>query len=363
MLVLFCSAQIQCSVWCLAQPSVVTENYGKLASGEDVLQFTLRNSHGMQVKLIEYGATITEILTADSEGKFANVILGANSLADYVQGFPAASVIGRYANRIRGAKFSLQGQEIVLTKNSGENHIHGGRQNFAKVVWKGLATASDTRATVIMRYTSGDGEEGFPGKLDVVTTYVLTDQNELAINYQARTDKVTVINLTNHVYFNLRGVISDVLDHQLQISADKYTVVDKSLIPTGELRSVADGPLDFRQPRRIGERIQELYEAARGYDHNYVLDGWQASSVNSLLAARVVDTHSGRVMECFTTEPGVQLYTANGFNGNPFPKHAAFCLETQHFPDSPNQPTFPSTVLEPDQAWSSTTAFRFSVQK
>ena len=344
-----------------AEPTVVTAHYGKLASGEDVLEFTMRNSHGMQVKVIEYGATISELSTADRSGKFASVVLGAKSLDDYVKGFPAASVIGRYANRIRGASFNLEGQTISLPKNSGENHIHGGRKNFAKAVWKGLAAAGQGRCTVILRLTSPDGDEGFPGKLEVVTTYVLTDNNELAINYQARTDKATIVNLTNHAYFNLSGSLGDVLDHQLQIVADKYTVVDKSLIPTGEIASLNDSPLDFRQPRRVGQRIAELYDAARGYDHNYVL--WQESPpTEPRLAAKVVDPKSGRVMECFTTEPGVQLYTANGFNNNPFPKHGALCLETQHFPDSPNHPEFPSTVLKPDQAWNSTTVFRFSIQ-
>ena len=331
---------------------------GKLADGTEVKMLTLRNRHGMQAKIIEYGATLTELMVPDRQGKLANVVLGSDQLDAYVQGFPAASVIGRYANRIRGAKFLLDGQVVQVSKNAGENHIHGGKANFSKVVWSGSAQATDSSAIARLTYRAADGEEGFPGALNVTVTYSLNDRNELKIVYEATTDKPTVINLTNHAYFNLKGTPSDVLDHRLELFADKTTLVDKALIPTGEFASVVGTPLDFRQPHRIGERIEQVYEAARGYDHNYIING---AAGKLKLAARVLEPTSGRIMTCSTTEPGVQLYTANGFNGKPYPKHGAFCLETQHFPDSPNHPNFPSTRLLPSEKFYSETLFAFSV--
>jgi aldose 1-epimerase len=338
-----------------AEPRVETHPYGKLPSGEEIQQFTLHNSHGLHATVIEYGATVTEILAPDSQGKFANIILGAASLDECIQGFPAASVIGRYANRIRGAKFNLDGQTYSVTKNAGEHHIHGGRHNFATVRWNGSAEANADGASVTLSYVSSDGEEGFPGELQVQVIYRLSNDNDFTIHYEAKTNKPTVVNLTNHAYFNLSGAGGDVLDHQLQLLSERYTVSDKSLIPTGEIASVAETPLDFREPHRIGERIEQTYEAAGGYDHNFIIAG-QAGTMR--LAAHVLEPQSGRVLECLTTEPAVQLYTANGFNGKPFPKHAAFCLETQHYPDSPNQPDFPSTVVRPETPYSSTTVFR-----
>ena len=345
-----------------AEPSVVTSVYGRLADGQEVRQFTLTNQQGLQARVIEYGATLTALLVPDREGKLANVLLGADSLEDYVRGFPAASVIGRYANRIRGARFVLDGTEYRVTKNAGEHHIHGGRQNFAKALWRGTTHSTPEAAVVVLQYTSPDGEEGFPGDLQVTVTYSLSNDNALTIRYEAQTDRPTVINLTNHAYFNLAGSDAarqgaDVLEHELQLLATKYTAVDQALLPTGEIKLVEGTPLDFLKPHRIGERIEELYEAARGYDHNYIVDG-QPGKLR--LAARVTEPKSGRVMECRTTEPAVQLYTANGFSGSPFPKHGAFCLETQHYPDSPNHPEFPTTVIRPDQPWSSTTSFGFS---
>ncbi len=342
---------------------MASSHFGTLPGGEPVEQFTLRNRTGMQVKLINYGATLTEISVPDRQGNFSNVILGSDTLDAYAKGFPAASVIGRYANRIRGAKFTLDGKEFQVTKNSGENHIHGGRKNFAKSIWtvdsKRQSTENAAKdSSIRFSYVSVDGEEGFPGTVRVNVTYSLSDANELKVLYEADTDRPSIINLTNHAYFNLAGKKSDVLDHVLQIDATQYTIVDKSLIPTGEIASVEGTPLDFRMPQRIGDRIQDLYESARGYDHNYILSG-ELGTLRS--AASIMDPTSGRKLECFTTEPGVQLYTANGFSNNPFPKHGAFCLETQHYPDSPNQPSFPSVVIRPDKPWSSTTIFRFSV--
>ncbi len=340
-------------------PEVETTVFGKLPTGEEVRKFQLTNASGMQVSIIEYGATITELKAADREGVFSNVVLGSNSLEAYTSGFPAASIIGRYANRIRGATFTLDGQTYHVTKNSGENHIHGGRENFAKVRWNGTAMQKADEASVSLRYHSKHNEEGFPGELDVEVTYRLTNANELWIQYRATTDRPTVVNLTNHAYFNLGVANEDVLNHELQIMAETYTVSDKSLIPTGQIASVVGTPLDFLKPHRIGERIEQLYEAARGYDHNYIVSG-KAGELR--LAARAYEPKSGRIMECLTTEPGVQLYTANGFNGNPFPKHGGFCLETQHYPDSPNRPDFPSTTVRADAPLSSTTIFKFSAK-
>ena len=354
---LFVAATIACPA---AEPQVTASEIGKLSDGKVVQQFALQNSHGMKATIIEYGATITELLVPSRDGKIVNVVLGSNKLDDYVKGFPAASVIGRYANRIRGAKFTLDGRTYSVTKNSGENHIHGGRNNFAKAHWSGTAESNVNEAKVKLLYTSADGEEGFPGVLKVTVVYSLSNSGELTIDYSATTNKPTVVNLTNHAYFNLAGPGGDVLSHDLQVMAERYTVSDKSLIPTGEIAAVAGKPLDFLAPHKIGERIEQLYEAARGYDHNYIVSGEPGKL---RLAVRVSENSSGLSMECMTTEPGVQLYTANGFNGNPFPKHGGFCLETQHYPDSPNQPTFPTVVVRPDSPFRSTTVFRFSQLK
>ncbi len=336
--------------------TVEVSEFGVLPSGKVVKRYTMKNSKGVQLSVIEYGATIVEIMVPDSSGETANVVLGSDSLDDYIVGFPAASVVGRYANRIRNAEFVLDGETVHVTKNAGVNHIHGGDQNFSRVLWTGSITADSTYPSVTFRYHSADGEEGFPGNLDVAVTYGLKDDNGVHIHYAATTDQATVINLTNHAYFNLAGPGGDVLNHELQIHSNSYTVSDSNLIPTGKSASVVDTPLDFREPRRIGERIGELANSTNGYDHNFVLE----PSITLRMIAKVTDPRSGRVLECLTTEPGVQLYTANHFNGNPFPKFGAFCLETQHFPDSPNRPEFPSTVLRPGQAWESTTEYRFT---
>jgi aldose 1-epimerase len=338
---------------------VSTSVFGKLQTGESVQQFTLTNAHGMKVKLIDFGATITEVLVPDKSGKMGNILLGSDSIEAYERGFPAGSVIGRYANRIRNARFSIDGKEFNVSKNAGQNHIHGGQKHFGKLRWKGTASTDPNNASVTFQYMSRDGEEGFPGNLDVAITYTLTSSNELVLDYTAKTDQPTVVNLTNHAYFNLSGA-GDVLDHELQIESDETTTVDKSLIPTGEFSRVEGGPLDFRQPHKIGARIREVYDAANGYDHNYVIRG-VAGTLRT--AARVVDEKSGRTMECLTTEPGVQLYTSNGFNGKPYPKHGALCLETQHYPDSPNHGHFPTTIVRPDKPFQSKTIFRFGTSE
>lgn len=329
---------------------------GRMPDGTPVKQFTLANAHGMSAKVITYGAIITELQVPDRNGTTASVVLGADNLDQYLKGFGgSAAVIGRFANRIAKARFTLDGVEYPLAANSGSNHIHGGRKGFARVVWQGK-TRSDRpgQSSVELSYFSNDGEEGYPGNLNVTVTYTLTDENELRIDYSATTDKATPINLTNHAYFNLAGAGSgDVLEHELWLNAARYTPADAQLIPTGDIASVKGTPLDFTAPERIGARIEQLKPRPNGYDHNFVINNGGKSLV---LAARVREPKSGRAMEVRTTEPGVQLYTGNHL------QHAGLCLETQHYPDSVNRPDFPSTILRPGQRFHSTTVFAFSAK-
>lgn len=327
--------------------------FGRMPDGTLVKQFTLRNAKGMIAKVIPYGATLTELQVPDRRGAKTSVVLGANTLDKYLMGFNAASVIGRVANRIGKARFTLDGVEYKLAANSGPNHIHGGRVGFNKVLWESKPfPARDHGAAVQFAYLSKDGEENYPGNLTAKVTYTLTDENELRIDYEATTDKATPVNLTNHAYFNLAGQ-GDVLDHELWLAADRYTPADDQLIPTGEIASVKGTPLDFTTATRIGARIEQIKPRPNGYDHNYVINGGGRSLV---LAARVTEPKSGRVMEVRTTQPGVQLYTGNHL------QHGALCLETQHYPDSVNQPNFPSTILRPGETFKSATAFKFSVK-
>ncbi len=333
---------------------VEERDFGKMPDGALVKLFTLRNSNGLSVKIINYGAIITEIQAPDRTGAFTNVLLGTNNLDAYLKGFPAAAaVIGRFANRIAKARFTLDGVEYKLAANSGQNHIHGGRVGFAKVLWDARALPSRPReAAVRLSYLSNDGEEGYPGNLTARVTYTLTEENELRIDYEATTDKATPVNLTNHAYFNLAG-FGDVLDHELWLAADRYTPADAQLIPTGEIATVKGTPLDFTMPTPIGARIEKLKPKPGGYDHNFVL---KSDGKTLLLAARARDPKSGRVMEMRTTQPAVQLYTGNHL------KHGGFCLETQHYPDSVNHPEFPSTILRPGETFKTTTAFAFSAK-
>ncbi len=349
-----------------ASAAIEEAEFGKTPDGTPVKIFTLRNRIGSSVKIISYGAIITELRVPDRNGKFTNILLGAGDFETYQRGFPAsAAVIGRYANRIAKATFSLDGVEYKLAANSGPNHIHGGRKNFSQVIWqtKILRPASG-EPSLELTYFSKDGEEGYPGNLTVTVTYTLTEANELRIDYRAQTDKPTVVNLTNHAYFNLAGE-GDVLGHLLWLNADKFTVADDQLIPTGEIRSVSGTPLDFTTPRAIGERIEQLKPRPGGYDHNYVLPG---DGKRPVLVARVHEPKSGRIMEVSTTQPGVQLYTGNhlrnltGIDNKVFGKHGGLCLETQHYPDSPNKPAFPTTVVRPGQPFTSTTIFAFSAK-
>jgi aldose 1-epimerase len=348
------------------KPTAERVLFGKTTDGTEVHLYTLRNSQGANAKIMTYGAIVTELHVTDRKGQYTNVVLGADDFEAYLKGFPAsAAVIGRFANRIGQARFTLDGVEYKLAANNGPNHIHGGRRGFAQRVWVGEALPSrDSEAAIRLTYFSKDGEEGYPGNLRVSVTYTLTDDQELRLDYEATTDKTTVVNLTNHAYFNLAGG-GDALDHELWLDADRYTPADDQLIPTGEIASVKGTPLDFTQAMAIGARIERLKPRPGGYDHNYVIN---RSGNHLALFARASDSKSGRVMEAFTTEPGVQLYTGNHLQqitaagGVAFGRHGGFCLETQHFPDSPNKPQFPSVIVRPGQPFKSTTVFKFSAK-
>ncbi len=351
------------------QPAMKTleiANWGRNTDGQPVQLVTLRNENGMVAKITTLGAILTELHVPDRQGHVTNVVLGFDNLERYLQGHPAfGATVGRVANRIANANFKLDGKTYLLAANLGPHHIHGGRSGFHQKVWTATPLPEKADQTsVAFTYTSPDGEEGYPGTLHVKVTYTLTHNNELRLDYEATTDKPTILNLTNHSYFNLGGS-GDVLDHILEINADHYTVADIALIPTGEIAPVAGTPLDFTQPTTIGARIDQLRPRPNGYDHNYVIN--KSSPNDFVLAARATHPASGRTMETWTSEPGVQLYTANGFDGTmtgtggvSYPRHAGFCLETQHYPDSIHHPNFPPVVLRPDQTFHSTTSFRFT---
>lgn len=343
------------------------QEFGKMQDGRPVKRFVLTNRKGMVAKITNYGAILTELHVPDRNGAITNVVLGFDNLDQYLRGHPFfGAIAGRVANRIAKARFTLDGREYRLAANNGQNHLHGGLKGFDKVLWEAKPLRiTDKEAAVSFSYLSRDGEEGYPGNLDVRVVYTLTDDNELRIDYTATTDKATPVNLTNHSYFNLAGS-GDILGHVLMIAADNYTPSDKELIPTGEIASVKGTPLDFTAPKPIGERIDQLKPTPGGYDHNFVLNsGGKAIAV----AAQAYEPKSGRVMEVRTTEPGVQLYTANfldgkviGYGGVRYGKHAGFCLETQHFPDSINHPNFPTVILRPGEKYASTTIFKFAAR-
>lgn len=342
------------------------QSWGKMPDGQEISLFTLTNPNGLRVKLINYGAHITAVETPDRNGKLANITLTLEDLDAYLKHKAHfGGTIGRFANRIAKGKFTLDGKEYSLPINNGPNHLHGGPNGFDHQVWNAEEVKEPDAAGVKFTYVSKDGEEGYPGTLTATATYWLTKDNELKIDYTAETDKPTVVNLTNHAYWNLAGVGSgDVLGQEILLTADKYIAVDSSLIPTGELIDVKGTAMDFTEPHTIGSRIDEIKKAGgNGYDHCYVLRN-QTGDV--ALAARAKDPGSGRVMEVWTDQPGIQLYTSNFLNGDPinggYPQHSAFCLETQHYPDSPNQPTFPSTLLKPGEKFKSTTIHKFSTE-
>jgi aldose 1-epimerase len=339
--------------------------FGQTADGTAIESYTLYNSQGASAKLITYGATVAELHVPDKNGKMGDVVLGFDNLQGYLGAHPHfGGAIGRYGNRIAKGKFTLDGKEYQLAINNPPNSLHGGPTGFDRRVWKGEPVEVKDGAAVRFTYFSKDGEENFPGNLTATVTYTLTNTNEFKLEYTVTTDKDTVVNLTNHSYFNLAGS-GDVLKHVLYLNADKYTPVDSTLIPTGEIASVANTPLDFRKPTEIGARIAEIKDIG-GYDHNFVVNG-EAGKLR--IAARVTEPTSGRQMEVWTTEPGVQFYSAIGLNGSitgkggiTYPKYGALCLETQHFPDSPNRPNFPSTVLKRGTKFHSETIYKFSAK-
>lgn len=351
-----------------AKGTVTVQEFGKMPTGETAQLFTLKNKNGIEASITNYGGILVTLKTLDGKGLLADVALGFDTLERYLQPHPYfGAIIGRYGNRIGKARFTLDGVTYTLAKNNGENSLHGGNEGFDKKLWKARTESGEQGQTLILEYTSPDGEEGYPGTLRAEVRYTLADDDSLRIDYRATTDKKTVVNLTNHTYFNLAGQgQGDILNHEIEIRASRFTPVDAGLIPTGELRSVEGTPFDFRKPRRIGERIDANDEQIRlggGYDHNFVLD---REGEGLSMAARVVEPSTGRGLEVWTTEPGMQFYTGNfldgtitGKGGKVYPRRSGFCLETQHFPDSPNQPAFPSTVLEPGQEYRSATVWKF----
>ena len=339
-------------------------DFGKTPDGTAVERYTLTNGR-VTAKVLTYGGIVSELHVPDRDGKPGDVVLGFDTLDGYLKGHPYfGATVGRFANRIAGGKFSLDGKDYTLAVNNGPNTLHGGLKGFDKAVWK---VEKSTDSSLTLSYLSKDGEEGYPGNLTVHVTFTVTNDDALRLDYTATTDKPTPLNLTNHSYFNLAGPAAGaILDHVAQIEADSYTPVDDNLIPTGKIAPVRGTPLDFTKPTAIGSRFSELKAEPIGYDHNYVLRGHGELTA---LAARVRDPKSGRILELHTTEPGVQLYTGNfldgtitGKGGVAYKKNMAFCLETQHYPDSVHHPEFPSTILKPGATYTQTTIYKFSAK-
>ena len=348
------------------------ESFGKTADGESVDLFTLTNRNGMEAKITNYGGIVTTLTAPDRNNKYADVVLGFNDLDSYLKGHPYfGALVGRYGNRIAKGRFTLNGVEYKLAVNNGENHLHGGIKGFDKVVWTARSMRTKLGPALSLTYLSKDMEEGYPGNLTVKVVYTLTNNNELRIDYSASTDKDTVTNLTHHSYFNLAGEgTGDILNHQLLLKASRFTPTDAGSIPTGELRNVQGTPFDFLKSTSIGARINQDEEQLKfggGYDHNWVVNG-RAGTLRQ--AASVYESTSGRVMDVWTTEPGIQFYTGNfldgtltGKSGKAYARRNGFCLETQHYPDSPNKPKFPTTTLRKGATYRSTTIYRFSARK
>jgi len=344
--------------------------FGKLPDGREVSLYTLTNASGSEVKIIDYGATVVSLVVPDRNGKMEDVVLGYDSLQGYVDGKTYfGAIVGRYGNRIGKGKFSLEGRNYQVTVNDGENSLHGGKIGYNKVLWNVTAMTDSLEPALALTYISPDGEEGFPGTVTLTVTYTLTNKNELSIDYKGTTDKITVLNPTHHSYFNLSGSFTNtILDHVLIIEADSITPVEKGLIPTGVLASVANTPMDFRKPTVIGTRINDQYEQlvlGKGYDHNWVLRNYNG---NVRKAAEVYEPKSGRVLTVYTDQPGIQFYSGNFLNSNDkgkrfeYQRRTGFCLETQGFPDSPNKPQFPSVTLKPGQVYHQTTMYQFSTK-
>ena len=356
---------------CPLNDHITKKPFGTLPDCREVELYVLTNRPGMQASIATYGGIVTTLTAPDRRGHFADVVLGFDRLDPYLAGHPyIGAIVGRYANRIARGSFTLDGATYSLAINNDANHLHGGIEGFDKVLWRAHPRSTPDGPQLELSYVSADGEEGYPGRLDVTVTYTLTHDNALRIDYRAATDKPTPVNLTNHSYFNLAGQGNgSILDHRVSIEADRFTPIDAGLIPTGELRNVNDTAMDLREPITIAEKIDiddKQLRLAGGYDHNWVLNKAEAELS---IAARVSDPTTGRVMEVLTREPGVQFYTANfldgglsGKEGAAYTRRCALCLETQHFPDSPNKPDFPSTVLRPGDLYDTTTIYRFSIQ-
>ena len=348
---------------------ISSSDFGKTASGEKVTQYSLTNKNGIEIDIITFGGRITALRTPDKKGNMQNVVLGFDSLAQYEKKNPFfGALVGRYGNRIADGKFTLGDTEYTLAKNNGENSLHGGVEGFDKKVWKAKTEEADDNVKLILNYLSVDMEEGFPGNLNTTITYTLNADNSLDVLYEAETDKTTIVNLTQHAYFNLSGEFSNtILDHLVEIDADAFVPVDGSLIPTGELKPVEGTPFDFREPKQIGKEIDadnEQITLGGGYDHCWVLND-QTSGYRSVATAYHPTT--GRNLEVLTDQPGIQFYTGNFLdgtlpapNGGTYAKRSGFCLETQHYPDSPNQSDFPSVTLNPEDTYSTRTTFKFS---
>ena len=349
----------------LPKPAIEKSMFGRLSDGTIVESYLLRNGRGSAAKLIPYGASLTELWVPDRAGKLADVVLGLDNLEAYLAPHPFfGGTIGRYANRIANGRFALEGNEYQLAINNPPHSLHGGKIGFDRRAWKAEALDHPAGAAVRFTYLSPDGEESYPGNLQVTVTYTLTEADELKLEYRAETDQATPINLTNHSYFNL-AASGDILGHRLYLNSDQYTPVDTTLIPTGEIRTVADTPFDFRGSMAIGEHIAEIKDIG-GYDHNFVVNG-QAGALR--IAARLVEPGSGRQMEVWTTEPAIQFYSGIHLDGSvvgkrrvAYRKLVGLCLETQHYPDSPNHPNFPSAILRPGSRFRSETIYKFSAQ-
>ena len=366
-----CVCLLLCLTAAYAQ-KITRADFGKTPDGQSVELFTLTNAMGTEAKITNYGGILVSLSVPDRTRKFADVVLGFNDLESYLKGHPYfGSIIGRYGNRIAKGHFSLDGVEYKLAVNNGPNHLHGGIKGFDKVVWTPAPTTTRNAASLSLTYLSTDGEEGYPGNLNVKVVYTLTNKNELRIDYSATTDKDTVINLTHHSYFNLAGEGNgDILNHQLTLKANRFLPTDATSIPTGELRSVGGNPFDFVTAHAIGERINQndqQLQFGNGYDHNWVVNGKPG---RLRVAAEVYEPTSGRLMQVWTTEPGIQFYTGNFLDGTltgksrkAYQRRSGFCLETQHYPDSPNEPKFPTTTLRKGAIYSSTTIYRFSVRR
>ena len=367
---LFCAVFLLCLTAAVAhaQPTITKTTFGKTSAGENIDLYTLRNIHGVEAKITNYGGIVVSLKVPDRNGKFDDVVLGFNDLEPYLKNGPYfGAVIGRYGNRIAKGRFTLNGVEYKLAVNNGENHLHGGIKGFDKVIWTGSETKTKAGPAVVLTYLSKDGEEGYPGNLQVRVVYTLANNDELKIDYSATTDKDTVLNLTHHSYFNLAGEGNgDILNHRLTINGDRFVPTDAGSIPTGELRRVAGTPFDFLKATAIGARMNqddEQLKLGNGYDHTFVINGRPGTL---RLAATVSEPTSGRVMQVWTTEPGMQFYTGNfldgtltGKSGKFYQRRFGFCLETQHFPDSPNHTSFPTTTLKKGATYKSTTIYKF----